>query len=144
MPLVDISLSQAVPERQAELIGDAVHSALVEALGVPPEDHFQIHTAARTLVYDSGYLGINRSDGFLVIRIFLARGRTATQKKALYKRLADLLEHRCGVRAQDVFVTLVEVGTEDFSFGCGLAQYADAVPPHLASPGRSMVAEPAP
>jgi phenylpyruvate tautomerase PptA (4-oxalocrotonate tautomerase family) len=132
MPLVDITLAPGVPEQQVGLIGETVQKALVEALRVPADDHFQIHSAARTLVYDPAYLGVERSDGFLVIRVFLARGRTVTQKKALYRELAQGLENRCGVRPQDVFVTLVEVGKEDFSFGCGLAQYADSHPSHLA------------
>ena len=131
MPLIDITVGTDVAQELVAQIGDSAHTALVEALGVPTGDHFQVHARASTLVYDPGFLGVQRSDGFLVIRIFLARGRTVTQKKALFKRLAELLEQDCAIRPEDVFVVLIEVGQEDFSFGCGLAQYADQTPAHL-------------
>ncbi len=45
-------------------------------------------------------------------------------KKALYARMAELLEASPGVRRQDVLVSLVEVAKENWSFGNGVAQYA--------------------
>jgi phenylpyruvate tautomerase PptA (4-oxalocrotonate tautomerase family) len=132
MPLVAISLSPTAPPTVGEAIGNAVHAALIDALGIPPEDHFQIISRAETLVCDSGYLGVQRGSGFLVIQIYLARGRSLEQKQALYRAIAELLELRCAIRPEDVFINLVEVEPEDFSFGCGIAQYAGAIPPHLA------------
>jgi 4-oxalocrotonate tautomerase len=132
MPLVAIFLAATAPPNAGVKIGDAVHTALIDELGVPAQDHFQIISRADTLVYDDGYLGIERSSGFLVIQIYLARGRSLEQKQALYKRTAALLEVRCAIRPEDVFINLVEVGLEDFSFGRGIAQYAGAIPPHLA------------
>lgn len=134
MPLVEINLSQSRDRTHRERVGDAIHDAIIDALGVPAADHFQIHNTQNTLVYDPGYLGIDRSEGFMVIRIFLARGRTLEQKKGLYRRISQLLSERCAVRPEDVFVTLVEVAMEDFSFGLGVAQYADATPSYLAEP----------
>ena len=66
--------------------------------------------------------GIDRSDGLVVIQVFFRSGRTVEQKKALYKRTAELLSE-AGVRPQDVFVTLVENEPADWSFGNGEAQY---------------------
>jgi len=132
MPLVAIHLSQG--SHDGELVGAAVQTALIDALGVPPGDHFQILRTADTLIFDDGYLGIRRTGAFLIIQIFLARGRSVGQKQALYKRIATLLSEYCQIRPEDVFVNLVEVGAEDFSFGCGLAQYADRLPPHLPAP----------
>jgi phenylpyruvate tautomerase PptA (4-oxalocrotonate tautomerase family) len=48
----------------------------------------------------------------------------AEQKKALYKAIADGLSASVGIRPEDVFVDLVEVKKENWSFGNGLAQYA--------------------
>jgi len=38
--------------------------------------------------------------------------------------LADLLHLEIGLRKEDVFISLVEVTREDWSFGNGEAQYA--------------------
>ena len=53
-----------------------------------------------------------------------ARGRTAEQKKALYKAIADGLSASVGIRPDDVFIDLVEVKKENWSFGNGVAQPA--------------------
>lgn len=133
MPFVRISLNQA-NAGDPRVIGDNVHRALVEVLGIPADDHFQLisrHTAEE-IVYDPGFLGVQRTDGIVFIEITLAAGRIVEQKKALYARIAGLLSTECGVRPGDVFITLTESSMENFSFGDGQAQYADRVPPHLA------------
>ena len=122
MPLVRISLREGRTPAERARIGDGVHRALVEACGVPADDKFQIVTEHAELVYDRRYLGIDRSDGLVVVQVFFRSGRTIEQKKALYKRTAELLSE-AGVRPQDVFVTLVENEPADWSFGNGEAQY---------------------
>ena len=44
MPLVRISLVKGKPEAYRRKVGDAVHRALVETIGVPPLDRFQLLT----------------------------------------------------------------------------------------------------
>ena len=68
-----------------------------------------------------------------MIQITLASGRTVELKKALFKTGAEFLATEQGFRKEDVFINLVEVGRENWSFGNGIAQYADAPPPHLAT-----------
>jgi len=74
-------------------------------------------------VYDPGYLGIARSDDFICIQITWNEGRTLEQKKALYLGIADGLHAAVGIRREDVFINLVEVKKENWSFGNGQAQY---------------------
>jgi hypothetical protein len=45
-------------------------------------------------------------------------------KKNFYKTVAERLHAELGVRGEDVFVSLVEVKKENWSFGNGVAQYA--------------------
>ena len=133
MPLARISLKQEATPAHRRAVADAVQEALVTALGVPREDRFQIITShADDLIYDDGFLGITRTDGIVIVQIYLSTGRPLAMKKALYGAVADALAARAGVRPQDVFINLVETGPENWSFGNGLAQYADAPPPHLA------------
>jgi len=60
----------------------------------------------------------------IVIQITLNEGRTVELKKALYKNIAEGLHQAVGMKPQDVFVNLVEVKKENWSFGNGVAQYA--------------------
>jgi len=99
---------------------------MVETIKVPEQDRFQIiaeHDDSG-LIYDPSYLGISRTDDVVLIQITLNAGRTLEAKKALYARIAQLLRESPGVRPEDVFVSLVEVAKENWSFGNGIAQYA--------------------
>ena len=60
----------------------------------------------------------------MYIHITLNEGRSTDQKKLLYKTIAEGLQREAGVRPEDVFINLVEVKRENWSFGGGLAQYA--------------------
>lgn len=126
MPLVRISLLEGQPKSQHMRIGDCVHRAMVETINVPPLDRFQIITEhnAADFVFDPSYLSIARTSGLVMIQITLNTGRTLEMKKALYKRIAELLNVEAGVRKEDVLINLVEVPKENWSFGNGEAQYA--------------------
>jgi 4-oxalocrotonate tautomerase len=128
MPLVRISLVKGRPEAYRRKVGDAIHRALVEALGVPPLDRFQLITEHEPgdLVYDSNYLGIARSSDLVIVQITLSAGRTLEQKRALYRRIAANLSAAVRLRPEDAWINLVEVAKENWSFGNGVASYAPA------------------
>jgi phenylpyruvate tautomerase PptA (4-oxalocrotonate tautomerase family) len=126
MPLVRIDVLEgrySADERRR--IGEAVYQGL-RAIGVPVDDRFQVIAEHRGdgLIFDRGYLGIVRSDGFVAIQITFNAGRSLDQKRTLYKTIADGLAETVEIRREDVFVSLVEVPKENWSFGNGEAQYA--------------------
>ncbi|QIJ62780.1 tautomerase family protein [Streptomyces sp. JB150] len=127
MPLVRIDACAAGDPDRLPALGRAVHQALTETLGIPPEDHFQIltahDTAAGTLRYGD-YLGVPRDAGIAYVAITLRAGRTPGQKRSLYRRIAQLAHDHAGVEPRNVFVTLTENGPADWSLGHGEAQYA--------------------
>ena len=125
MPLVRIALNADLPPATQRAIADGVHDAMVTAIGIPKADHFQIVDTRPSdgLIFDPGYLGVAREQ-VVFVQIFLVRGRTVDQKKALYRAIADNLA-AAGVRQEDVFVQLTETGREDWSFGNGEAQALD-------------------
>jgi len=98
----------------------------VDAIKIPEKDRFQIVTehSAGDLIYDPSYLDIQRSDDVLLVQITLSAGRSVEIKKALYARMVELLAESPGIRKEDLFVSLVEVAKENWSFGNGVAQYA--------------------
>ena len=59
-----------------------------------------------------------------MVQIIFNEGRTVAQKQALYTTIADGLATSLNVRREDVFINLVEVKKENWSFGNGVAQYA--------------------
>ncbi|MCP9210287.1 tautomerase family protein [Streptomyces cucumeris] len=126
MPLVRIDALKADRER-LDALGRAVHDALVETIGFPPDDRFQILTGhdgiSGTLVYDD-YLGVRRDDGIVFIAITMRSGRPAERKRALYRRIAELAEEYAGTAPRNVFITVTENESVDWSFGHGIAQYA--------------------
>ena len=126
MPLVRISLIEGKPESYLQKVGDLVHGAMVETIGVPAQDRFQIITEniKSQFIYDASYLDIRRSDNLIIIQITLNQGRTTEKKRALYRRIAELLNQELRVRKEDVLISLVEVAPENWSFGNGEAQYA--------------------
>ena len=130
MPLARISLVKGRPAALRRSIGDAVHRAMVEAIDVPERDRFQLLTEHEPgdLVFDSEYLGIARSDNIVIIQITISAGRSLEKKRRLYRRIVDNLGE-LGVRREDVWINLVEVAKENWSFGNGLASYA---PPETA------------
>lgn len=126
MPLVRIDAAGDDPARLDQL-GDAVHSALVEAFGIPADDRFQVLTThGAALVYDPYYLGVERDDPVFV-QVFLREGRTPELKRSFYQALAERAP-LAGVDPRNLVVVLVENTVADWSFGNGEAQYLDAPP----------------
>ena len=126
MPLVRIDLRPGKTPEYRRKLGEMVYRAMLETINMPEHDRFQVITdhSAEGLIYDSSYLGINRSDDIIFIQITLNAGRTLDQKKALYARIVELLAKEPGVRPEDVLINLVECVKENWSFGNGIASYA--------------------
>jgi 4-oxalocrotonate tautomerase len=127
MPLVRISLMQGKPIEFRHKLGEIIYQTMVEVINVPPTDNFQILTEhdENSLIYDPEYLNIPRTEGIVIIQITLNEGRTVELKKAFYKRLAERLHNELEIRIEDVFINLVEVKKENWSFGNGIAQYVE-------------------
>ncbi len=126
MPLVRIDLQKGKDANYRRQAGQIVYEAMVATTGVPKNDHFQIigEHSAENFVFDPEYLGIHRSSDLVYVQIFFNEGRSLDQKKALYKAIADGLSAELKLRREDVFISLVEVKKENWSFGNGIAQYA--------------------
>jgi 4-oxalocrotonate tautomerase len=126
MPLARIDLPAGKPPEYSRAVADVVYDAMIATLSVPKDDRFQViseHTRD-TLLIDPTYLGIQRSADALILQVVLSEGRTVEIKKAFYKAVADGLHDHVGLRREDIFIVLVEVKRENWSFGNGLAQYA--------------------
>ena len=126
VPLVRISLMEGKSAEYRRKVGDAIHQAMVEAIDCPPQDRFQLITERTkdNFLCAPEYLGISHTDDLIVIQITLNEGRTVALKKALYQAIANGLDAAVSISIRDIFISLVEVKKENWSFGNGVAQYA--------------------
>ena len=125
MPLIHISLRAGKPEAYRQAIFDGLYRAMREALEVPLDDQFMTITEhdAANFRYGAAY-GVVRSEDVVYIQITVFDTRTAEQKKALFRRTAELLGENPGIRPENVFVNVLESAKENWSVGHGLAQFA--------------------
>jgi 4-oxalocrotonate tautomerase len=122
MPIVRIDLIEGKSEEYRVQVGEIVYRTLVDVLNVPEGDRFQVITERRksALPFDRDYLGVRRTDDFF-FQITLNAGRSVELKQSFYKELTDRLHRGVKLRKEDVFINLVEVPKENWSYGNGLA-----------------------
>jgi len=127
MPLIRISLKEGKSEAWRKAIADCVYTALRETFNVPDEDRFITISEhdEDSFLFSRTYMGIARTDDLVILQITVSNTRNVEQKKALFARIAELLSRNPGLRREDVFINLIEVAKENWSFGNGIAQYAD-------------------
>ena len=125
MPLIRISMRRSRPASEPAAIIDGVYKALRETFEVPEKDLFAVvhQHDADEFVFDANYFGFNRSDRLVIIQLTVANTRGVTQKKKLYAAIVENLTKEPGLKPDDIFINLVEVKREDWSFGGGIAQY---------------------
>jgi phenylpyruvate tautomerase PptA (4-oxalocrotonate tautomerase family) len=126
MPLVRVSLRQGKSDDFKRAIGEGVYQALRETFTVPEEDRFVTVSehAASEFQFSKTYMDIARTDDLVILQITVSNTRSIEQKKALFARIVELLAQEPGLRKEDVFINLLEVAKENWSFGNGVAQYA--------------------
>jgi 4-oxalocrotonate tautomerase len=114
MPLARIDISNKAPATLVRVISDAIYKAMVEVANVPTNDKFQIVTrhAQDEIIYPAeGYLGIQYTPELVVIQVTWVSGRSTE------------VNEKGGIRKEDVWISLLESGREDWSFGNGEMQY---------------------
>jgi phenylpyruvate tautomerase PptA (4-oxalocrotonate tautomerase family) len=126
MPLVRIDVHEGRTPAELRLIADTVQDVMLDVFAAPQRDRYQIiteHPAGQIIAEDSG-LGLERTAGITVIQIF-QQGRSTSQKQAAYEQLAKRLETACGIRPEDLIISVIGNKHADWSFGLGRAQFLD-------------------
>jgi phenylpyruvate tautomerase PptA (4-oxalocrotonate tautomerase family) len=128
MPLTRVALRRGKSAEYKRAILDSIYAAMRETFSVPEDDRFMLidEYDAENILYSYNYPGIAHSDDLLIIQLTVNNTRTVEQKKALYASMVEKLAQNPGVRQEDVLINLVEVAKENWSFGIGVAQYAEA------------------
>ena len=127
MPVAKIHvLEDQYSEARLDKVSNAIQEALVGALGIPPEDFFQlIHVLPRNQFrHTPAFLGLTYSADLILLEITFISGRPKERKLQLLKTLNDNIVAAAGISPDDLMVTLYETPGENISFGRGLAQRA--------------------
>ncbi|MCW7537968.1 tautomerase family protein [Aquabacterium sp. A7-Y] len=122
MPLARLSVPVHLGDERVQGLADAVHHGLVDTCHVPLEDRFQliIRMPAGSMILDPYFGGVVRGEEACVVEILLLRGRTESQKRQLYRAIADRAM-TAGFRPDDVLISLTENSAIDWSLGRGEA-----------------------
>ncbi|MGA0567223.1 tautomerase family protein [Rathayibacter sp. KR2-224] len=117
MPLIQVDLSRELFDASHDAIGDAIHEAQIEALGIPADDRFQVFRphGPGELKFDPTYNDVDRRS-LLLIRVTAVHMYPAATKQAFFRAVVDKLEP-FGIRREDVLISLVENGFEDWWAG---------------------------
>ncbi|MBZ6388468.1 tautomerase family protein [Pantoea piersonii] len=121
MPLTRITLHKDVSASRIALISDILHNTLVEAFDVPAQDRFQIveKLPAAQRIYDRHYLSGTRSDDFILFTLLAGRPRSAAQKSAFCRTLAQRLTQQLQIDPDDIMVIIQFNTASDWSFSNG-------------------------
>jgi len=125
MPLVRIALRRGKSPAYIAALRDGIYRAMLEAFDVPENDRFILVSQheAEEFDYDANYLGIARDDDLVIVQIACNNTRTTEKKQAFYRRMAELLAEKPGLRPENLLINLLETAKENWSFGNGVAQY---------------------
>lgn len=137
MPMVRISVSSTTTAAQRRQIADAVYEAMRATIDTPEGDRFILVTprGEDELFVDAHFMGMHRTAEFMLVQIFLARGRSAEKKQALFARIATDLHTAIGIATDDVMIVLNENDGVDWSFGKGEAPFATQAPNWVSQTG---------
>lgn len=131
MPVFHAHIPKGRFSRERKIaIGNALNRSLVEALNIPEGDRFVIISehADDELFIDPTFMEMSRTPEAMIITVLLGAHRPLAEKKALMATIAKLLHEAADVSPEDVFVAIVPVPNENFSFGRGVAQLAGLAP----------------
>jgi phenylpyruvate tautomerase PptA (4-oxalocrotonate tautomerase family) len=121
MPFARIDLAQGKSPEYRATVADVVYEGIVGILKAPDGDRFMIigEHKPENFVFDPNFLDIKRTPDLIYIQVTSTVGNTKEQKLAFFRQMADELNRRLEVRREDVFISLVFVDRDDWSFGNG-------------------------
>jgi phenylpyruvate tautomerase PptA (4-oxalocrotonate tautomerase family) len=121
MPFARIDLAKGKSTEYRATVADVIYEGIVGVLKAPDGDRFMVinEHVPENFVFDPNFLDIKRSPDLIIIQVTSTVGNTKEQKVAFFRQIADDLNRRLSVRREDVFISLVFVDREDWSFGNG-------------------------
>lgn len=113
---------------QKHALADALNEALVQTLGIPKGDRFILISehAKDEIFIDPTFMVNARTADAVIITVLFGAHRPLADKRAAVRAINKLVTDAIGISPDDIFVALVPVPVENFSFGGGELQLADS------------------
>lgn len=112
-------------------IATAFNQTLVQGLGIPEGDHFVVlseHGSDELFIHPT-FMDMNRDPkSAMIVTVLMGAHRPLEDKKALVSTLNRLVCEAVEISPDDIFVALIPVPNENFSFGRGELQLAEGSP----------------
>ena len=117
MPLIQVDLAQHIYDELHEQLSTEIQAAQVEALDITPDDLFHVFRphGPGELKFDPGYNNVDRRD-LLLIHITMVHMYPVSKKRALFETIVRRLG-ALGIRPEDILISVVENGFEDWYAG---------------------------
>ena len=122
MPMIQVDLRRETFQEKGPAISKAIHEGLIEGLDMPADDLFQVfrpHDEGE-LVFSPDYDGADRRE-LVLIRITMVHMFPAGVRQHMYQVMVRKLE-AAGLRHDDILISVVEVGYEDWYSGAALSE----------------------
>jgi phenylpyruvate tautomerase PptA (4-oxalocrotonate tautomerase family) len=130
MPLAKIHVVEGrYDEARIAKISGAVQAALMNTLGVPSDDFYQLifELPKKRFLHTRSFVGMHYTDDLMILDISFIQGRPKETRLALLKDINTRVAAAADVSPDDVMILLHELPGENLSFGQGEAQRANAV-----------------
>jgi len=132
MPLAKIHVLEGrYDQNRIAKVSDAIQSALMDTLRVPPEDFYQLifELPKNQFLHTPSFVGMHYTDDLIILDLTFIQGRPKDTRLALLKDINTRVAAAADVSPDDMMINLYEIPGENISFGQGEAQRAQAVAP---------------
>jgi phenylpyruvate tautomerase PptA (4-oxalocrotonate tautomerase family) len=112
---------------QKRALADALNRSLVQGLGLPDGDRFisiTEHGEGELHLHPTD-MDMARTDSAMIITVLLGPHHPLENKRKLASAVNELVVEALGVSPDDVFLAIIPVPRENFSFGRGELQLAE-------------------
>lgn len=119
MAIVRVDFTEVYSEEFGPRVAAVINSIMQQVLNVPPQENFIACSAHRSgmLLHHPDGVSAERLQQIVFIQITLNQGRTAELKTTFFARLTNELCSATELRPENIFINLVEVARENWSFG---------------------------
>jgi phenylpyruvate tautomerase PptA (4-oxalocrotonate tautomerase family) len=137
MPLAKIHVLEGQYDSdRLDKVSAAIQAALMNTLGVPPEDFYQLifEFPRARFRHTPSFVGMHYSDDLIILDVAFIEGRPPETRLALLKDINTRVAAEAKISPDDLMITIYEAPGVNFSFGQGDAQRANAVARSLTEP----------
>ena len=119
MAIVRVDFSDKQPAEFSSIVNCVINSAMQEVLGVPPLENYIVCQGYPTgaILHAPGACPPDRLEKIVFIQITLNQGRSAELKANFFNELNRKLVGTGFIQTENIFINLIEVGRENWSFG---------------------------